>query len=294
MVWLIFSLIAVFLWAIINVTDKIVMDKWTSEPLVPVTVGVILGLLSSFAILFTKGFGQLTPGLIFMAVISGGFYLLMGYFYYKAVCVEEISRIIPLFYISNILIVVFAAMFLGEILSLVKYLAMFCIFVGAVLISVRKLRAPRLDKGTFYMVFAAVSAAISVLLNKYILGHTDYWTVFSLNRFGGFLFLLPIFYINRETILHNLTKTKKVAFGIFSITGAINLVAVVLFTIAMSVGLATVVTGLTAIQPMIVLILTVIVGLFVPGFISEDMSRKVLIRKSIAIALVVIGAVLLV
>jgi len=294
MIWITFTLIAVLLWSIINITDKIVINKWTSEPLVPVTVGVILGLFSSFAIFFARGYGQLPPSLIMLAILSGGFYLLMGYFYYKAVCVEEISRIIPLFYLSNILIVIFAAIYFGEVLSPIKYLAMSSIFAGAILISVKELKSPRLDKGTLFMIVAAVSAAISVLLNKFILNQTDFWTVFSLNRLGGFLFLLPIIYLNRKTISQSLAKTKKVAFGIFTLTGAVNLVAVVLFTIAMSIGLVTIVTGLTAIQPMVVLIFTVILTSLIPGVIKEEINHKILIRKSIAIVLIIFGAILLV
>lgn len=294
MLWLIFTLAAVVLWAAGNISDKFVIDKFVKEPLIPVTIGAVIGALFSILIFLFKGYDSMNLYYIILAIISGGFYMIMGYYYFKAVCIEEISRIIPLFYISNLLIAIFAAIFLGEVLSPIKYLAIVMIIVGAILISVKELKEPKFDKGSFYMLLAAIFTAANMLINKFVLNHAEYWTVYGWNRLGGLLFVLPIVYLYRKQIFPALKTTRKFAFGLMSLSESVNLIAVVFITIATAIGLVTVVTGLSAIQPLVVFIFTVILSILFPRIIKEDIDGKTLTQKFIAIILIVVGAVLLV
>lgn len=45
--WVIFSILAAICWAVVNTTDKYVLTKWVRQPLVPVILVGMLGLIAS-------------------------------------------------------------------------------------------------------------------------------------------------------------------------------------------------------------------------------------------------------
>jgi uncharacterized membrane protein len=294
MIWLLLTLGAVAIWSITSISDKFVLDKLIKEPLVPTTIYAGLGIIFTIVIVLFQGINHISSVNIVLAIISGGFYLLMAIYYFKAVCVEEISRVNPLFYLSNVLITIFATIFLGEVLSISKYAAIIMLIIGAILISVKELKSPRLDLGTFYMILAAIFTAANMLINKIVLNTTDFWTVFAWNRVGSFLFMIPIFYIYRKQIKLAFKKMSKKAYVIVNINEVLNLSGVILITLAISLGFVSVVTGISAIQPLFIFILTIILSVFFPRFIKENISKHILAQKLTAIILIVAGAILLI
>jgi transporter family protein len=294
MLWIVFTILAVILWSIGNILDKYVLDKWVKEPFLPVSVLVSLGLISSIIILITLGYGSLSTLNILLVILSGGFYIVEMYYYFKAARIEEISRIVPLFYLSNFLIAIFAAIFLGEILSITSYTGIVILVIGAVLISVKKLEKPQLDKSSVYMVLSATFMAANMLITKFVLNYTDFWTVFAWSRIGTFIFFVPIAYFNRKRLIQAIKKTKNVAYGLVSINEVINLSGLIFITIASSIGLVTVVTGLSTIQPLFVSIFAIILSIFFPKIIKEEINRNIIVQKLIAIILIIVGSVLLI
>jgi len=137
--WIFFSILAALCWAIVNIVDKYILTKWVRNPLIPVIILGIIGLIASIIVYFIYGFSYLSYFNIFLAFIAGIFYLLMSIFYFKAVKIEEISRVSPLFYLSPLFILFFAAIFLGEVFTPLKYLGIFLLVFGAILISSRNL-----------------------------------------------------------------------------------------------------------------------------------------------------------
>ena len=63
-------------------------------------------------------------------------------------------------------------------------------------------------------------------------------------------------------------------------------------TYAMSIGPVTLVQSLISTEPLIVFILSIIISVFFPKILKEEIDRKTLLLKAVAIAAVVIGAVL--
>jgi uncharacterized membrane protein len=294
MVWILLTFAAVLLWTLINISDKFVIDKWVKEPLIPMIIYCLLGIFFTAIVAICHLLGPITNTNIILSLISGGFYFLMGYYYFKAVLIEEISRLVPLFYLSSLLIAIFAAIFLGEVLSITKYLGILLLILGATIISVKKLEAPKLDKGTFYMILSATFLASYMLINKFVLDHTGYWTVFSWNRIGSFIFVLPILVIYRKKIIHSAKGLKLPAYLMMCLNETVNIAGIILITIATSIGLVTVISGLSAIQPLFVFFFTIILSLAFPHIIKEEINKKIITQKSIAIIAVIIGAILLI
>ncbi len=69
---------------------------------------------------------------------------------------------------------------------------------------------------------------------------------------------------------------------------------VLFFTMALTLGYATLTTSLTALQPLFVLVIASIVSIFWPQAINEATSRRIFIQKLLAVIFMFIGVMLIV
>ncbi|NIQ04431.1 MAG: EamA family transporter, partial [Candidatus Korarchaeota archaeon] len=131
--WLIFTFVATVFWAVGVVIDKYIITKHMQNPfayqlLYTITEAPILLLLLFTSISFALPWSLLG--------IVAGFSLYPGIIlYFKAMAVEEASRVISLWYISPIFVLLLAYVFLGEKLSLPSYLGIVFLILGAMFIS---------------------------------------------------------------------------------------------------------------------------------------------------------------
>ena len=291
--WAIFSILAALCWAIVNIVDKYILTKWVRNPLIPVIILGIIGLIASIIVYFIYGFSYLSYFNIFLAFIAGIFYLLMAVFYFKAVKIEEISRVSPLFYLSPLFILFFAAIFLGEVFTPLKYLGIFLLVFGAILISSRNLSKISLGRAFWWMMLSAIALTINQILTKHLLNFTDYWTIFAYTRVGAVIGLLPIAYIYFPELIDTVRRHGKRVVAIISANETFNLLGVLSITIAVSIGYVTLVNALSSVQPFFVLLFAVILSIFYPSILKEEIGKSVIFLKFIAIILMFIGAILI-
>ncbi|MDP3014846.1 MAG: DMT family transporter [bacterium] len=292
MEWILFSILAALTWAIVNTVDKYVLTKWVRKPIVPVMILGVIGLIASIFVYFIYGFSELSYVNILLAFISGIFYILMSLFYFKAVKIEEISRVIPLFYLAPLFILILASIFLGEVFPPIKYLGIFLLVVGAILISTQKLTKISFGKAFWLMILSSLSLAINQVITKYLLDFADFWTIFSWTRIGTIVALIPVYFIYFPDILSTVKEHGKKVIGVISLNESLNVVGVIFITIAASVGYITLVNSLSAIQPLFVLIIAVFLSIFYPRILKEEIGKSTVLLKLIAIILMFAGAVL--
>lgn len=291
--WIFFSILAAFTWAVVNIIDKYVLTKWVKESLIPVIVVGIFGFISSLAVYLLRGFSSLSGINILLALIAGIFYTLMVIFYFKALELEEVSRIVPLFYLSPLFILFLAWIFLNETFTPIKYFGVFLLAMGAILISSKDLFKIKFGKAFWLMMLSTFSVAINAVLTKYILKFTDFWTIFAYERIGALFPVIPIIYFYFSEFI-NTTKRygKRVAVTI-SVSGILDLLAVIFITIATSLGSVTLVDALSSIQSFFVLFLASIFSIFYPQILKEEVSKRTLFLKSTAIVFMFIGVILI-
>ncbi len=292
MSWILFSILAAIVWAIVNIIDKYVLTKLVKTPIIPVMLFGIIGLVISIFMYFFKGFSELSYFHIFVAFIAGFCYLLMVLFYFKAIQIEEVSRIIPLFYLTQVFVVILAAIFLGEIFTFSKYIGIFLMIVGSVLISSRKITNISLGKAFWFMVLSCLALAVNDVLTKYLLDFADYWTIFSYSRIGTFLALIPFFFISYKQLKSSFKKPKVV--GLISLSEVLNLGGVLFVTIAASVGFITLVRTLSSLNAFFVLLFTIIISLFLPKILKEEINKSTIALKLLSIVLIFVGFVLVI
>lgn len=293
MTWILFSILAAFFWASGNIIDKFVFTRWVIKPIIPVIVGGVIGLLASLIIYLTQGFVALSDINIFLGILAGVFYVVSLTFYYKAVNIEEISRVVPLYYLMNFFIVFFAFIFLGEVLTPVKYLGVFFLAMGAILVSQKDSIKLRFNKAFWFMVLSSGTFALSAIITKYLLNFADYWTIFAYLKGGAIVALLPIIFLNFNGLIDTIKKNSNKAFGAMAASETLNVLAGLLLTLAISVGSVTLVTALSSIQPFIVLVFSLFVSIFYPTIFKEDLKKANIFIKIIATLLIFIGVVLI-
>jgi hypothetical protein len=72
-----------------------------------------------------------------------------------------------------------------------------------------------------------------------------------------------------------------------------NLFGVLFITIAVSIGYITLVNALSSIQPFSILLFAVILSIFFPFILKEEIGKSIVAQKLIAIILMFIGAILI-
>lgn len=195
MTWAIFSILAALSWSISNLIDKYVLTKWARNSLIAMVDTGFIWLGVGIIVYFVHGFSYLSYFNIFLAVSTGIFTIFLYVFYFKALHIQEASRIIPLFYLSPLFILILAAVFLNEIFTPLKYLGILLLIAGAILISAKNISKISFGKAFWWMVLAAVFGSINALLGKYLLNLTDFWTVFGYKSIGMAIGSIPIVYL---------------------------------------------------------------------------------------------------
>jgi len=293
MLWVIFSILAGLTWAVVNIVDKYVLSKWVRKPIVPIMILGVVGLFASLFVYLFRGFSTLSCFNIILAFIAGIFYILCNVFYFKAAKIEEISRVIPLFYLAPFFILILAAIFLGEVFSPIKYLGIFLLIIGAIIISSKNLIEIRLGKVFWLMILSSLVLSIHAVIIKYLLSFADFWTIFSYTRIGTIFALIPIFYFHFPDLVSTVKKHGKKVVAVISLNESLNVAGVLFITIATAIGYVTLVNTLASVQAFFVLLFAIVLSIFYPKILREEIGKSTVITKLIAIILMFVGAVLI-
>lgn len=293
LLWAFYSVFAALIFAASNIIDKYVISKMVKNPLTPVMISCVMGLVASGLIYFFVGFSSLTFVNILWAFAAGILYIVTIIFYFKAVNIDEISRVVPLFYFSSIFVLILAAIFLTEIFTPIKYLGIFLLVFGAIVISSKDILKIKLGKSFWLMILAALSIAASSIVVKYLLNFADFWTIFGYERLGEVFALIPILYFTFSDVSLSTKKFGVKSIGLMALSETIGLIGLLLVTIGTSIGYVTLVNALTSVQPLFVLLLAVILSIFSPKILKEEIGRSALLQKIIAIIIMFVGLYLI-
>ena len=291
MSWVIYALLAAFLYAVVGIVDKFTITKWIKNPFVPPIIFGAMGFLFSAAIYFFQGFAQLSTFNIALAIFVGIISVVASVAYFKAAKIEEISRLVPMIFISNVFVVILAAVFIGEIFTLEKYAGIFLLIFGATMISSRKFDF-KPGKAFWLAMLSGFIWASTAVIVKYLLSFADFWTIFSYTRIGMFIGILPLAYFYLNDFFLAVRKHGNKVIGVMSVNEILALSGIFSATYAMSIGPVTLVQSLISVEPFIVFILSIIISIFLPKILKEEIDRKTLFLKAVAITAVIIGAVL--
>lgn len=294
MSWQLLTILAVFIFAITGIIDKFLLTKWIKNPIVLVLILSGVGLLLSLGIYLFRGFSFLSGVNIILALIAGVIYMFGMFLYYKAAKIEEISKVMPLVYLSPLFILILAAVFLGEIFTPIRYLGIFLLVTGAIFISSKNFTKINFNRAFWFAILSALIFAFIAIITKYLLNFADFWTIFSYIRLGAFLASIPLFYFYLKDFGPLIKESGLKSIGFTAFNMVLLLGAVLLLTIATAIGDVTLVNALTSIQPFFVLLLAVGLSIFFPSILKEEINKSLVFQKIFAIVLIFTGTLLII
>ena len=289
--WLVFSVLSSTFWAIGTLIDKYTLTKHLQDPfsyqlLYVATESPMLLLLLLTNVSFAFPW--------FALGIVAGFSVYLGLvLYFRAMAVEEASRVISLFYISPIFVLIIASVFLKETLSLPMYVGVMLMVLGAISISYRRKKGggAMLSPALGWLLVCSVVLAGYEVLTKYVLGFIElrsylFWNLVGSTIMGFSTFWFPkirrkfcndIKGINRTVLFSRIVNTY------------LSLAALILYYIAMSSGLVSLVSAATSLEPLFVFIFAILLSLFVPRVLREDIGKEAVAAKVLAVVLILVG-----
>jgi len=299
MTWLIVAILSYFLFAINSLGDKFLLIGKPS----PKVYAFYVGLLSFFAlglILFVPFY---VPSIyqIGFSFLTGFIFILSIFFLYLSLKKFEVSRIIPaLGGFLPIFTLFLSFVFINQqgFLAWQKTASFVFLVLGSIFISLEKSLGFSL-KSFFLAAVSAFFLSLYFVFSKIIYSDLGFWPGFIWIRLGVFFFaLFLILFKDVRTEVFGRKKSFSRKTGIFFLGNqAVGAGALILqnWSIALAgAAYLSFVSALQGIQYVFLFIVTALISFKFPEFLKEGFSKRTILQKLLAIALIGAGLGLLV
>lgn len=296
--WLLLALIPPFLFALVNHIDKYLIEKYFKRgevgslilfsSLVGIPVATVIGIFhpSVFSIPFSHA------GLL---ILGGALFILGSIAYFYALEADETSFVAPLFQMIPVISFFLAFIFLKETLSLKQIIGSFIIFAGVTALSVEfSAKGFILKKKTFLlMFFASVFMSVDNLIFKIVTVEADFWQSAFWEYIGFIVIAMIIFVFFPAYRKHFLKVVKQNSVKVLSLNfsneGLVTIGKIMLHYASLLGPLSLVTLVSEGLQPFFVLAIGVILTLFWPQIVSENLAKKYFLHKLVAIFCIFLG-----
>jgi uncharacterized membrane protein len=295
MSWLIFAIIPYALYSITVFTDKFLIEKRIKHPITVIVLGGGFSLLLGLLLFAWRGFVLLPPLQSLLLLGSGICLTLYLIPYFKALALDDASRIGPFFQFYPVFVLILASIFLHERLTALQAFGFFFVIIGGFILGAEKLtkRFFTLRPSFWYMVLSSFIYSLTGLLFKYVTV-SDFWLNASYEAMGiGIGALLLLFFPVYKRQLRS--EVRRLKFDIVTILLFSELVALLAdFSTFYAITLAPVslVSAMQGTQPVFLLAYGLTLTRWFPHIIKEDVTRKILLLKLGAIVVLGVGVVL--
>lgn len=297
--WIPIAFTAVILWVIGNLIDKYLIESFRHDDDQDTDANTLFMFSSLFALptgIFALIMGanfhfSLSQALIGIVVgVLNGTYLLL---YLHALAKTEISRIAPVFQSIPIFTALFGFFFLRETLTSTQITAGLLVVSGAMILSYHKSSGKFKPLPTLLILAASVCVALQLTLFKVTALATTYWTGALLSSIGLFLFGLAVYVANKRSRKHlnHIFRTRQYRFiGINFANEVLDTLALFTFMFATLLGPLALVQTVHAYHPVITFMVTAIVAKLGYDVFGEEITRDVLLQKTLGIVLIGVGS----
>lgn len=278
--WIAYALIAIGSISIANLFQKLSMKKEDSDPVIAAIVfSILLGIFSgTFALLV--GFHLPNKNILPFFVISTAFYAFGTIAFFKAMKAAEASVVIITTGFGAIVSILSAYIFLGERLSNNQLLGSAIILLAVALVSGKKQKEFKLNKGVLYSLIGTSLYALAVTNDTHIILNYEAISYTPIMSFLPVLLLIAIYPQKIKPSILALTKFEKNIY-LYSFLYSIQAVS---YYLALQHGAMASRMGILFKAQIILSVLLAII------FLKE---RKNLGKKFLAAILVTIGILLL-
>lgn len=290
--WILLSLIVAFLYAINNIIDKIFINNYIKNPYLAsaISYSATFFLFCGISIFKVNVFDA-DIRIIFFAFIIGIINSIACILFYFTIQKDEVSRFVLILSFQPAFVIILSFFVLGEFFSNIIYLGLILTLAGSLLISFKKVENKYKINYLllFLIILTTILFALRSVLIRYVSLDTDIYLInFWIGIAAGLMFII-IYPFHRPK---NLAEKK----GAKALFIADILSAIILFTLALALkdGPASLVTSLMQVKLVFVFIITLILTKYFPNFLKEEISKKIILQKIMAMSIIIIGTLLII
>jgi uncharacterized membrane protein len=248
--WIQYSLLSSFLWAIVHILDEHCVDNIFSKPWLGVITssGISVGIFLLFPILNAT---LVIPhfNILLICLMTGAIIQLSQLFYFRALDCSDSGTVAAYWNLTPIFLPIISYWLFGYLITWNSY-------IGILLLVITSVGLCSIDKFTsrwdtlYLMSIAAGLQTVVVLFEKYIFEHTDFSGAFLAINAGIIISGLSalMFKEVRTTLIKDLPKIKT-SLPVFIVIELINWAALYTGQIAVKVGVPVLVSAIQASTP---------------------------------------------
>jgi len=296
--WVLLAFLGPVLWAISTHIDKYLVERFFKDSgvgallIFTALIGLVgLPIIAAFVDVTTLG----TTGIVVTAV-SGLMYLTAIYFYLRALQQEEASVIAPLFQTSTLFTYVIAFFVLHEKPTPLRLVGGLLMMASAIVASYEPGRRIRFKLGIVLPLLGCTATlAASSVMFKFFAIKDAFWPVTFWSFAGQAVFgvvLLSIPHVRRQ-FFGMFARNPGAVIAINAANEVINLGGGLAARYASLLGPVSLVQAIGGTTSFFVFAFGVMLSLFFPKLGREDLSKGALIRKGVAVVLIVAGVILI-
>ena len=286
---------AQLIWAFTSVIDKIVISKgYIKSPFVYIVLNGLMNVLLIFLLPFF-GLEPLKFTDFLIAMFAGISLSAAVTLYYKAVQYDEISRIKIIFQMEPILILGLSFLLLGEVLTKSNMAGFLFLFAAGIIVAYKKERSSfHISRAFYYILIAMVLGALYYVSSKHIFNVTSFWSGFLWLRLANSSALAVLLAPSvRREFAETFKNMKNSIIGLLCFKMLIDFSAFVFANYALLKGSASLVGVLeSAVAPLFTFILALFLTIYFPRIIKENIDKRAVFTKLLALILIVVGVVL--
>lgn len=298
--WFLIAILSPLLWATSNFIDKFLISKHFKS-----SVGTLIIYSSLIGLPVAVLIAIFKPSVLFLnwttavlIILNSFLYIAYLFPYFKALSKADTSLVTPIFQTISVFSYVLAFFVLGEVLSKNQIFGSLLIITGAIGISLKfKEKKIHLNKEILFLqLLASLIISLNYLFFKFFAIRLDFWTVSFWQYLGFVIFGLGLLIFVRS-YRTNFIQSFKINSGrilrLNALNEILNIIATILFTFASLLAPLALVSVVNGFQPLFVFIIGIVMTLFFPHLIEEDLRKKVIIQKILFILIMFLGAYLL-
>lgn len=308
--WFVLTIISYLMLALVNLGDKFIVDKLLKSSR---TYTFIVCVLGGIVILLAPWF-LYWPGFSFFIInmFAGFLFALALWSMYEALKNGETTRVaVVIGSIIPVFTIFFSLFFLKEKFTINQWTGVLFLIIGMVIISFVISRRNKWKdffkrlgsifygsydkKWIFLAILSAFLYALYFIVTKYAYSRQEFLSSFIWIKSGSALLVL-LFLFDKKTraeikqnFITKQRKRKKTKGTFVFVNQFIGALASFAQNYAVYLGPVAIINALQGVQYAFLLILGIILSKFFPKILKEDISKKTLIKKIIAIIAVAIG-----
>ena len=290
--WLVFALIANVFYSFTAIFDQLLRRNYIRH-----NVSVTVLWVASFFVMWLLAIPFIHvsvppwPQLV-AAIAAGVIIVLVAVPYFYALAAEEASRVMPMWQFSSVVVLVISAAFLGEKLLPKHYYGFVVMLLGGLLLAVDKsVRGFKVNRTLLLVLAAAALWGVGLVLTKFLYSTETFWNGFVWFGVGHFIGATALLLVPKNAgIVHNdLRKLTKNGIALLVASTMVTFAADVTGLFAIKSGPVSLVSVVGGTQLLFLFILTVVISKYFPKILKENIGRKALLTKLVAIALMIVG-----